>query len=143
VVSHHEKTCWPSRFLTTTLIGQCIAADKATTRRTQILEDVYKKFAPESIDKVGGLVAKADSTKKFASLLLKLVAKYPALVKQVQDPQQAYFDNLMKEAAAKKDAKAPPPKDADDDDDATPPGDVVDLDDEAAEQASPSSGGEL
>lgn len=96
----------------------CECTTDAGKRRRQILTDVYKKVGEEK--DVGALVDKANTPKKFAALLVKLIAKYPSLVKLVQDPQQAYFDNLMKEA------NKPPPVDDTNIDD----GDVIDLDNE-------------
>ena len=52
--------------------------------------------------KAEGLAAKADTSKKFGALLHKLVAKYPAMIKKVADPQQEYWEKIMKEGIDKK-----------------------------------------
>jgi hypothetical protein len=40
--------------------------------------ELYKKFSPDQVDKVEGLMAKAgDDVKKFSALLNKFVAKFP------------------------------------------------------------------
>ena len=57
---------------------QCMAPEKAESRREKILTDFYKKHAPADVGKVVGLLAKAgNNAQKFAALLSKLVAKYP------------------------------------------------------------------
>ena len=56
----------------------------------------WRSSAPYNFDfhtggdaaKAEGLAAKADTSKKFGALLHKLVAKYPAMIKKVADPQQ-------------------------------------------------------
>ncbi len=52
--------------------------------------------------KAESLAAKADTSKKFGALLHKLVAKYPAMIKKVADPQQEYWEKIMKEGIDKK-----------------------------------------
>ena len=52
--------------------------------------------------KAEGLAANADTSKKFGALLLKLVAKYPAMIRKVADPQQEYWEKIMKEGIDKK-----------------------------------------
>lgn len=100
---------------------ECRDPERAAKRRRQILTELYTK-AGEAHDKVDALVEKASSPKKFAALVVKLIDKYPTVIKQVQDPQQAYFDNLMKEAATKKEDPV--------EEDGGDVGDVIDLDDE-------------
>ena len=51
--------------------------------------------------KAEGLAAKADTSKKFGALLHKLVAKYPAMIRKVADPQQEW-EKIMKEGIDKK-----------------------------------------
>ena len=48
--------------------------------------------------------AQANTKQKFAALLHKLTAKFPKMIRQIKDPQQAYFENIMKEAERKKEA---------------------------------------
>ena len=83
----------------------CVAKEKATKSREQFLTDFYKKYnKEESKDKkalaakVSGLVAKAETSSKFATLLNKLVQKYPSAVKRKKDQKQEWIDKIMKEA---------------------------------------------
>jgi len=91
---------------------ECLPEERAKKRRKTILKDIYAKHAPESLDKVDGLAAKSvDTPKKFATLLIKLVAKYPAIVNVIGDPKSDYFENLFKDS--KKDLNIKLAKDAD------------------------------
>ncbi|KAJ8608676.1 hypothetical protein CTAYLR_009402 [Chrysophaeum taylorii] len=120
---------------------QCFAPDKAKRRREQVLTDLYKRYAPDSVSKVKGLVKKATTPKKYATLLVKVVEKYPAAIKKVQDQQQAYFENILRKAKADEANKNnkgssgqkpdPPPQEEEDSDDA----DIVDLDDAPPDHA--------
>merc|ERR1712070_532084 len=81
---------------------QCVAPEKVPKKREQVLSDFYKKWNPEKSDQVQKLAAKAgESGKKFAALLTQLLGKYPDAIKKMKDPQQEYFENIMKESKAK------------------------------------------
>eukprot|EP00629_Pelagomonadales_sp_RCC1024_P003636 CAMPEP_0119275726 /NCGR_PEP_ID=MMETSP1329-20130426/14301_1 /TAXON_ID=114041 /ORGANISM="Genus nov. species nov., Strain RCC1024" /LENGTH=261 /DNA_ID=CAMNT_0007276135 /DNA_START=156 /DNA_END=938 /DNA_ORIENTATION=+ len=84
----------------------CVAPEEAAERRLKVLTDAYKKHGAEEdpAKKAEGLVAKANTKQKFAALLHKLMAKFPQMIRQVKDPQQAYFENIMKEAERKREA---------------------------------------
>ena len=69
-----------------------------------MLTDVYKRHSKDTADKVPGLVSKADNPKKFGTLLYKLTSKFPKMIKKVKDPQQEYWENMMKKAQ-----EEPPP----------------------------------
>ena len=67
--------------------------------------DLWRDEAPNDrgdATKAEGLAAKADTSKKFGALLHKLVAKYPAMIRKVADPQQEYWEKIMKEGIDKK-----------------------------------------
>lgn len=77
-------------------VCQCVAADKANERREQTLTDFYKKYNRESVDKVPGLVSKAENPRKFATLLSKLVKKFPESIKKIKDPTQKMMEEMMR-----------------------------------------------
>ena len=77
---------------------ECIAKDKAPERRKKVLQKFYEKYVPDSVHKVDGLAKKADSSKKFAALITKLVTKYPDSIKRIADPQQRMMDDWFKQA---------------------------------------------
>ena len=82
---------------------QCVPRGaEAAKRRTQILEHVYRRYNGTDVDgaKLEALVDKADKPAKYAALLLKLAAKYPALLRDAQPPKP------------KKEKAKPPPKPA-------------------------------
>ena len=111
---------------------KCVKPDEAPARRLKTIKEVYEKnggdlcgnqpvcrvqyvgasavLSSENFDfhtggdaaKAEGLAAKADTSKKFGALLHKLVAKYPAMIKKVADPQQEYWEKIMKEGIDKK-----------------------------------------
>ena len=100
---------------------ECVAQDtpdgtsKVTVQRGRGLRKFYEKFAPASIDKVPGLLAKAETGTKFANLLMKLVTKYyqadeetksTIALKPYEDPMQAYYDQMKQD---KKDHDHDPP----------------------------------
>ena len=58
--------------------------DKAVAQREAALRYFYKKQAPDNVDKVPNLVAKADTPSKLAGLFVKLLAKYPAAIGNVR-----------------------------------------------------------
>lgn len=74
----------------------CVKKDDAPERRKKVLERFYEKHAPDSLQKVEALAQKADSTKKLAALLTKLITKYPNAIKRIEDPNQRLMDDLMK-----------------------------------------------
>lgn len=60
---------------------QCVDEDNALRRRTQTLEDIYKKVNKDKVKEAGKLAKKVGSTaEKFSKALLKLVRKYPKLI---------------------------------------------------------------
>jgi len=67
----------------------CQSAVDAAARRRQVLQHVYKRYAGGiEGDKLDGLLIKADTPRAFASLLLKLSAKYPALLSDATPPKK-------------------------------------------------------
>ena len=80
---------------------KCVKPDEAPARRLKTIKEVYEKNKGDA-SKAEGLAAKADTSKKFGALLHKLVAKYPAMIKKVADPQQEYWEKIMKEGIDKK-----------------------------------------
>lgn len=83
----------------------CVKKEDAPKRRRDVLHKFYKKFSPESLDKVDGLAKKADSPRKMASLLAKLVKKYPGAIQKIKDPKQEMMEKLMKEGREKEGMK--------------------------------------
>ena len=88
---------------------------KVTVQRGRGLRKFYETFAPESVDKVPGLLAKADTGTKLANVLMKLVTKYynaddekksTIALKPYEDPMQAYYDQMKQD---KKDHDHDPP----------------------------------
>ena len=75
---------------------KCVKPDEAPARRLKTIKEVYEKNGGDAA-KAEGLAAKADTSKKFGALLHKLVAKYPAMIKKVADPQQEDWEKIMKE----------------------------------------------
>lgn len=53
------------------------------------------------MSKVGNLMAKIDSSRKMAALMVKLYKKYPQVIQKVKDPQQEAMEQMMKEASEK------------------------------------------
>jgi Group XII secretory phospholipase A2 precursor (PLA2G12) len=96
---------------------ECVPASQARAKRQRVLRSFYKKFNPDSIDKVDGLAKKADSSRKMAGLLMKLYKKYPQVIKQVKDPQQEMMERMMKDAESTK-SKEPESEEKDDESDA-------------------------
>ena len=80
---------------------KCVAPAEAPKRRLKTLNEVYAKNKGDA-SKAAGLAAKADTPRKFGALLHKLVAKFPSMIKKVADPQQAYWEKIMKEGIDKK-----------------------------------------
>jgi len=79
----------------------CATKDKAVEKRAAALEYFYKKHAPNGNAAPLALAKKADTTAKMASLMRKLVVKYPKAIKIEKDPQQEMMDRLMKETREK------------------------------------------
>lgn len=104
----------------------CVATDRAPARRGQSVADFYKAHDAAGVAKAAGLAAKADNARKLATLLAKLVAKFPAAVKKVADERSAWLEDLMKKGG---DPGADAPHTTVEDGGADPPDDVVDLDD--------------
>lgn len=75
---------------------KCVKKSEFDDKREETVHGFYKKFNPENIDKVEGLVKKASDQKKFAGLLYKLVKKYPRAIKKVKDPQQKIMEEMMR-----------------------------------------------
>ena len=76
----------------------CVDTDKAALAREKVLSDFYGKHNKEKKADVPELAKKADNAKKFVALLTKLVGKYPKAIKRVKDPQQAWMEEMMKNA---------------------------------------------
>jgi hypothetical protein len=79
----------------------CVKQEEAPKRRRDVLRKFYKKFNPEDLAKVDGLAKKADSPRKMATLLSKLVKKYPNAIQRIKDPKQEMMEKLMKQAETK------------------------------------------
>lgn len=76
----------------------CVATDDVPNAQKEILRKFYKKFSPDSIDKVDGLAEKVDTPRKMANLLGKLVKKfYPKTIQKIKDPQQERMERMMKD----------------------------------------------
>jgi len=76
---------------------ECVDKSKAPAKRERLLRNFYKKFSPDSLDKVPALAKKVNNSSKMAGLLLKLVKKYPQVIKKKKDPQQEMMERMMKE----------------------------------------------
>jgi len=74
---------------------ECVTKDKAADKREAAIRYFYKKFSPESLDKVSGLAKKADTKAKLAGLFQKLLLKYPEAIKKIKDPQAQLMEDLM------------------------------------------------
>ena len=77
---------------------ECVAKDSVQTKRERVIRAFYKKYNPESVDKVSGLMQKVDTTAKMVGLLLKLYKKYPSVIQKVKDPKQEMMEKMMKES---------------------------------------------
>merc|ERR1712183_563466 len=81
----------------------CVASEDAPSKRQEILTKFYKKFSSDSLDKVEGLAKKADTTRKMANLMGKLVRKYyPKTIQKIKDPQQEMIEKMMRDEKARK-----------------------------------------
>jgi len=84
----------------------CVALEDVQEERQEILKKFYKKFSPDSVDKVEGLAKKADTTRKMANLMGKLVMKYyPETIQKIKDPQEERIEKMMREDKSKKSVK--------------------------------------
>eukprot|EP00977_Amphora_coffeiformis_P025438 scaffold19791_cov142-Amphora_coffeaeformis.AAC.2 len=81
--------------------GDDSSTGAAATKRQAALRYFYKKFAPENIDKVENLAAKADTPSKMAGLFLKLLRKYPEAIQKVEDPMKKMYDKIRMETKEK------------------------------------------
>ena len=80
---------------------ECKPKAQAPAQREAALRYFYKKQAPENVDKVTNLIAKADTPSKLAALFIKLLAKYPDAITKKEDPMQSMYDKIRKEAEEK------------------------------------------
>lgn len=90
---------------------ECVPKDLVQNKRERVIRAFYKKYNPESVDKVSGLMQKVDTTAKMVGLLLKLYKKYPSVIQKVKDPKQEMMEKMMKESRdkeAKADGSTPP-----------------------------------
>jgi hypothetical protein len=76
---------------------ECKPKDAAVVQREAALRYFYKKQAPDNVDKVPNLIAKADSPSKLAGLFIKLLRKYPEAIQQKEDPMKAMYDKIRLE----------------------------------------------
>eukprot|EP00537_Pseudo-nitzschia_pungens_P004607 CAMPEP_0172372596 /NCGR_PEP_ID=MMETSP1060-20121228/48391_1 /TAXON_ID=37318 /ORGANISM="Pseudo-nitzschia pungens, Strain cf. cingulata" /LENGTH=182 /DNA_ID=CAMNT_0013098667 /DNA_START=321 /DNA_END=869 /DNA_ORIENTATION=+ len=75
----------------------CVASQDAPGRREDLLKKFYQKFSPESVEKARDLAKKADTTRKMATLVGKLVKKYyPKTIKKIEDPNQKVMEMMKK-----------------------------------------------
>lgn len=119
---------------------ECVTKQTATKRRHKLLTRFYETNADPLLlsgerleEKVAGLVEKADTPRKFASLLHRLVGKYPDAVRRVKDPQQEMFERAFAEAeAASASSSAAKEEEGEE-------GDVIDMDDDDDEAAAEGS----
>lgn len=63
---------------------ECIDKAKVGDKMERVMRNFYKKFNPDGIDKVKGLIEKTNGKRAvFNKILYGLVKKYPAAVKKV------------------------------------------------------------
>lgn len=80
----------------------CIPKADAEDKRSEALKYFYRKHAPNGNASPQDLAKKADSTAKMASLMRKLIAKYPKSIKIEVDPQQEMMEKMMRDSREKK-----------------------------------------
>lgn len=85
-------------------VCQCVEPEFIVDKRTRILKDTYKRHAKANLHKVDALMAKADTTKKMATIVARLVSKYPKMVRLVKDPEEEY-EEAMRKMYSKTEAK--------------------------------------
>lgn len=81
---------------------KCVAKDDAPKERAKFLTRFYEKYNPEDVSKAKKLATKADTVRKMATLVGKLVQKYPKAIKIIEDPNKAMMDKIMKESKEEK-----------------------------------------
>ena len=84
---------------------ECVDEDEVEGKRLAVITSFYETHSPESVDKAAGLVKKADTSKKMAGLLTKLIKKYPDSITKVKDESQAMYDKIVKESAEERKKK--------------------------------------
>lgn len=73
----------------------CVEKDKLEGKMERVLRNFYKKFNPDGIDKVKGLVKKADGKRaNFNKILYSLVKKYPDAIKKKKTDMQGMMDGM-------------------------------------------------
>jgi len=77
---------------------ECVSKKNVSEKRKKVIQRFYEKYVSSGIGNVNvdTLVKKADSSKKMATLLTKLIAKYPNCIKAIQDPAQKRMEDMMK-----------------------------------------------
>lgn len=118
----------------------CIDDSGVEKARKHVLRRFYKKFNPDKVDEVKNLAKKKNTVSKFGRLMNNLVAKYPAVIKKVEDPQQKYWEDMM--AKAGDDAEKAPDANPDIPADPTSDGEEVQEPDAAASGAAADGNGE-
>jgi hypothetical protein len=77
---------------------ECVPKNKAMVKRETVIRNFYKKHAPDSIDKAADLAKKADTAGKMASLLRKLIKKYPGSIQRKENPKMKEQEEFMRRA---------------------------------------------
>jgi len=72
----------------------CMQEEKAEARRAEAIRKFYKKYVPDSMDKVEGLSKKVETTSKMTALFIKLLEKYPEAIKYVKDDTMHMYENI-------------------------------------------------
>lgn len=75
---------------------ECVKKEKREEKRAAALRSFYKRFAPDSVDKVDALAKKAETTAKLAAVFRKLHAKYPESIRVEVDDEMARMQEMMK-----------------------------------------------
>lgn len=80
---------------------ECVKEKDVTPSRKRVLQKFYKSYSKEEgtdIDKkIDGLLEKVGtSSAKYATLLQKIVVKYPKSIKRVKDKGSQFMDDFMK-----------------------------------------------
>jgi Group XII secretory phospholipase A2 precursor (PLA2G12) len=96
---------------------ECVDEDQAEQKRLEVITKFYEQHSPESVDKAAGLVKKAETPKKMANLLTKLVKKYPKSIKKVKDANQQMYDEIVNKSRKRREEKEKEYEDEDDSDD--------------------------
>jgi hypothetical protein len=80
---------------------ECVTKEKVMEKRETVIRKFYKKHSPDSVDKAPDLAKKADTVGKMASLLRKLIKKYPESIQIKADPklkEMEEMDEMMRKA---------------------------------------------